>query len=279
MSILLEIITVVNSVANAVGKHLLSPIGFLPGWLSNTLIAAFMGTALLVIFKYTSNQAAIERTRNKIKENLLAIRLYKDSVLVILSSEAKIFGAALLLLLHSLRPMLVMMMPVLLLLVQMGLWYQYRPINPNETTIVTMGLNDTSDTWPKIELRRNSSIKLTNGPARILSKKMVCWEISTSEPGYHKIVFNVDDKQVEKDLAVGDGFMRVSSLRPQNKWSQVILNPSERPFHAGDLVKFISIEYPLRQSGVSGSGWWAVYFFVASMVIAFIFKPFLRVKI
>jgi len=38
--------------------------------------------------------------------------------------------------------MLVMIVPISLLLAQMGLWYQSRPLSPGEETVVTVKLND-----------------------------------------------------------------------------------------------------------------------------------------
>ena len=49
----------------------------LPGWLSATAVAAVTGVLLLVVFKYTSNQAAIKRVRNDINANLLTLEAFQ----------------------------------------------------------------------------------------------------------------------------------------------------------------------------------------------------------
>ncbi|NQV34592.1 MAG: hypothetical protein HQ515_18000 [Phycisphaeraceae bacterium] len=133
-----QIVVWVNVVANALGALLLRPIAFLPGWLSNTLVSIVTGTALLFVFKYASNQQAIAKTKNGIKANLLAIKLFKDSVRVALRAEIHIIKGSLCLIFHSLRPMSVMLVPVSLLLAQMGLWYQHRPLLLEEDTVVTL---------------------------------------------------------------------------------------------------------------------------------------------
>ncbi len=89
MSFLAQIITWINVVTNGLGRFLLAPIGALPGWLSNTLISAVIGVVLLVIFKYTSNQKAIGKVRDSIKANMLALKLFKDSISVALESQDK----------------------------------------------------------------------------------------------------------------------------------------------------------------------------------------------
>lgn len=279
MEVLSVIVKSINSLTNVIGEHLFSSISLIPGWLSNTIIAALITPILLIAFKYTSNQKAIGRVKNKIKENLLAMRLYKDNIAVILKSQASIFCSAVLLLVHSLRPMLIMIVPVSFLLVQMGLWYQYRPVKPNESIFVAMSLNNSGDQyWPEIKLHEDASIKVAKGPARILSKKMICWEIVGIKGGSHYIKFEIDNQEVTKHLSVGQGFRRISAKRPQDNWAQVLFHPVEKPFESDSPIKSISIEYPSRGSITSGSNSWVVYFFIASMVIAFILKPLFNVK-
>ena len=76
---LVTVVVWLNGAANALGEWVLLPIALMPGWLSATLIAAVTGIVLLVIFKYTSNQRAIQRVRNRIDANLLALKLFKES--------------------------------------------------------------------------------------------------------------------------------------------------------------------------------------------------------
>ena len=82
-NLLAQIVVWLNTLTNALGRLLLAPpISSLPCWLSNTIISAVVGLLLLIIFKYTSNQHAIAQVREKIKANMLALRLYKDSMAV-----------------------------------------------------------------------------------------------------------------------------------------------------------------------------------------------------
>ncbi|MHC4457164.1 MAG: hypothetical protein ACYS0I_08740 [Planctomycetota bacterium] len=280
MDFLAQIVTWINVPINAAAKVLFIPVKFVPGWLSNTIIAAVTGVILLIIFKYTSNQSAIGRIRDDIKANMLALKLFKDSMVVTLQAQGRVFRGAFLLFIYAIRPMLVMIVPVSLLLAQLGLWYQSRPLLPGEETVVTMKLNDNIETpWPIVSLEPISTVEVTMDPVRAFSKHEIYWKIKANESGYQHIVFNIDQQQIEKELAVGDGFMRVSIQRPGWHASDILLHPWERPFGPDSAVQSISIDYPNRLSKTSGTGWWLIYFFIASMVFAFIFKPFLKVKI
>jgi len=280
MNFFAHIMTWINIPMNVLGKYALALIAVLPGWLSNTIVSAVTGVVLLIIFKYTSNQRAIGRVRDDIKANMLALKLFKDSISVTLQAQGRVFRGAFLLLLHAIRPMLVMIVPISLLLAQMGLWYQFRPLQRGEQTVVTMKISGKIDSpLPKVSIEPISAAEITMGPVRIFSKREISWKIRARENGYHRIVFKVDEQQFEKELAIGDGFMRVSAERPRWQWSDILLHPLEKPFGPDSVVKSISIDYPDRLSRTSGTDWWLIYFFVASLVFALIFKPFLKVRI
>src|SRR5919109_2369001 len=142
MDLLTRIVVWLNALANAAGRILLAPVAYLPGWLSATLVAAITGVVLLVVFKYTSNQRAIKRVRDDIKANLLALKLFKDSPAVTLSAQGCVFRGAFLLMIYAIVPMLVMALPVCLMLGQIALWYQARPLTVGEEALVTLRLKE-----------------------------------------------------------------------------------------------------------------------------------------
>jgi hypothetical protein len=280
MDVLVYPIVWLNTVANAVGSWLLAPLTGLPGWLSATIAAAASGVLFLLVFKYTSNQRAIKRVRDDIKANLLALKLFKDNVAVTLRAQGSLFRGAGRLLVLSVVPMLVMVVPALLILGQLALLYQARPLHVGEDTVVTMKLNGSSEThWPKVRLQPTSAVEVATGPVRVVSQREICWKITANENGNHRLVFDIDGQTVDKELAVGDGFMRVSTQRPKWYWSAALLHPAERPFGPDSPVQSIEIEYPSRSSWTSGTDWWVIYWFVASMIAAFCFRRWLNVNI
>src|SRR5438105_4499370 len=125
---LTQVFVWLNLVANQSAGILLAPVAWLPGWLSATMIGAITGIGMLVLFKFTSNQNAIKRTRNGIKANLLALSLFKEDIFVGLRCQRALLQGAARLLVLSLVPMLVMFLPTCLLLGQLALWYQSRPL-------------------------------------------------------------------------------------------------------------------------------------------------------
>lgn len=278
IDLLTRLVVWLNALANALGRLLLAPVGVLPGWLSATLAAAVTGVALLAVFKYTSNQAAIKGVKDDIKANLLALKLFKESVSVALRAQASILLAAPRLLLLALVPMLVMVAPMLLILGQLSLWYQARPLRVGEDAVVTMKLGGADPAWPDVRLQPDDAIEVPIGPVRVLKRREVCWKIRAREPGYHRLVFQVGGQTAGKDLVVGEGYMRVSTLRPGWDWTETLLYPAEKPFDRDSPIRSIAIDYPKRSSWTSGADTWVAYWFAVSMVSGFSFRRILNVN-
>jgi hypothetical protein len=280
MDLLAQIVVWLNGLANAVGRLLLAPVGVSPGWLSATVIAAVTGVLLLVVFKYTSNQRAIKRVRDDINANLLALKLFKDSAALAVAAQGRILVGAVRLLVLALVPMAVMSVPVLLILGQLSLWYQQRPLRVGEDAVVTLNLNRASDaSFPEVSLRPTDAVDVTVGPVRVPSKREICWNIRACVSGYHRLVFQMGDRVIDKELAIGDGYMRVSARRPERDWREALLYPEEQPFAPDSPVQSIDIDYPSRSSWMSGTDSWWKYWLVASMVAGFCFRRVLNVNV
>jgi hypothetical protein len=280
MRVLAQIAAWLNIVANALGRVFLAPIGVLPGWLSATVVAAVTGVLLLAVFKLTSNQNAIKRVRNDIDAHLLALKLFKDSTSVSLRAQGRILLGAGRLFVLALVPMLVMAVPVTLLLGQLALWYQARPLRVGEGAVITLKLGgDAVAPWPAVSLRPSSAIIVSVGPIRVLSKREVCWSVKARERGSHRLVFQAGDETAVKELGIGDDFMRISPTRPEWDWTTILLHPWEAPFRPRDAIRSIEIDYPARSSWTSGTDSWVIYWFVVSMIAALCFRRAMKVNV
>jgi hypothetical protein len=91
--------------------------------------------------------------------------------------------------------------------------------------------------------------------------------------------FQVGGQTYDKEFAVGDGIMRVSTLRPGWQLRDVLENPAEKPFDTDSPVQSIEIAYPKRPSWVDGSNTWVWYWLIVSMISAFCFKGVFKVSV
>jgi hypothetical protein len=277
---LTRLVIALNTGANTLGEWLFAPIGVLPGWLSATAVAVATGVLLLFVFKYTSNQQAIKRVRDDINANLLALKLFKQSARVTIEAQGHLLAAAGRLLVLALIPTAVMILPVTLFLGQLALWYQQRPLRVGEEAVVTLELNgDVGEPFPAVSLRPTDAVETIIGPVRVFSKREVCWNIKARQNGHHRLTFQVDGQTADKELAIDDGYVRVSIRRPGWAWSDALLHPAERPFTPDFPVRSIEIDYPARSSWTSGTDHWVIYWFAVSLAAAFCFRRVLGVSI
>ncbi len=279
MEALTQIVVALNTVANFLGRGL-AFVGYLPGWLSATLIGIASGIGMLIVFKYTSNQGAIKRARQQIRSGLLAVKLFFDSPGVGFRGQGEALLGAVKLLVLAVVPILVMIVPVTLLLGQLALWYQARPMRIDEEAVVTLKLaGDESASWPEVVVAPTDAVIDTHGPVRILGQREICWNLRARQNGLHRLVFRVDGQPLEKELAIGDGFMPVSLRRPDWEWSDVLLQPREPPFGPGSAVRSIEVQYPTRSSWTSGADTWLYYWFAVSLIAGFCLRKVVGVHL
>lgn len=277
---LTQLVVWLNAAAGAIAKIALAPIAWLPGWLSASIIAVATGILMLWVFKHTSNQAGIRTTRDQINANVLALSLFKDSLTVCLRAQGRIVTNAVRLLRLSLVPMLVMLVPMCLLLGQLAVWYQARPLSVGEEAVVTVHWHSDDGTVPKnAHLETSPAVDARAGPVRVPAQQMTCWRIQAMQPGLHDLTVSIDGRSFTKEVSIGEGFSPVSLVRPAWNWTDALLHPRERPFAADSIVRSIEIAYPDRDSWTAGTFWWMVYFFTASLASAYAARPLLKVNI
>jgi hypothetical protein len=280
-----QVVVWLNAVANTLGLSL-AFVGWLPGWLSLTLIVVVSGVIMLLAFKYTSNQQGIKRARQEIRASLLAVKLFYDSPWVGLRGQAGALVGALKLLYHAIVPILVMMVPMTLMLGQFALWYQARPVAVGEETVITLKLaGDASASWPAVTLDSNDAIEdpveptKPIRPVRVYSQRELCWGVRAKKAGLHKLVFHVDGQAIEKEIAIGDGAMVVSQRRPDWDWQDALMHPREAPFAADSLVRSIEVQYPTRSGWITGTDYWIATWFVVSLLAGFLLRGVFKVNL
>ncbi len=120
-----------------------------------------------------------------------------------------------------------------LMLGQLALWYQWRPLHVGEEAVITVHLaKSDGDSLPEIQLAAHPGVTTSAGPVRVPAQRMVCWNVAAVETGCHELAFQIGDQTVTKQIAVSDGFMRTSRKRPEWNLTEVVLHPWEQPFPA-----------------------------------------------
>ncbi|MCZ6698999.1 MAG: hypothetical protein O7D94_08735 [Planctomycetota bacterium] len=257
-------------------------LGFLSPVVILWFLSAVFGVLMLLVWRYTSNQDAIADVRRKIAAHLLATRLFKDNLSVTFRAQRLIVFHALRLLVYSVRPVLIMTGPFLLIMVQIGLRYEFRPIPVGKVANISVTLKPGSDmNGPGCKLRLPPALRHDPiDPMRAEYPRTVDWRITASKAGNHTLVFGDGEDRVVMPLTVGDGFERISSIRGGGFWDRLLYSAEPSIPESSIFESIRIINYDARSTPLFGYDvHWLVTFLILSLVFALLFKPILKVHI
>jgi len=246
-----------------------------PPWVGLVVISAVAGVVMLIAFRYLSNQKGIARAKDDIKANLLALKLFKDDLRVALRAQGRILWALVRLQRYILVPVLWMALPTMLLLAQMAMRYQWRPPMPGEKLLLKVYSPSAAMRATSARIEPNDGLEVEAGP--IAASGDFAWRIRAVKPGRHTIFIHAGTTW-EKEIVVGGPIQRVSRYRPGPNWTMQLLYPIESPLELATSSEGVEIYYPEQKSYIFGSGYWAISFFVISMLTAILLKPLFKVR-
>jgi hypothetical protein len=179
----------------------------------------------------------------------------------------------------ALRPMLVLMLPVMIIIIQLAARYEYRPLSVGESTLIRATVAaDIPIQEVRIEIPEG--IEVETSPLRIPDKDRIFWRIRAVEPGEWEIGFHLQEQNVSKQIVVGTGRTILASRRVKASSFSALLYPLESTLPGDAFVKEISIQYPHKRLTLSGMGvHWLVFFFIVSVVTGFALKGIFKVEI
>ncbi len=133
-----------NSAFGKIFNLIFFPFRSMNPWVGMILISFLTALLMLFVFRFTSNQEGIKRVKNKIKAHLLELRLFKDSMSLSFKAQGNILRCNLRYISYSTKPMLVMIIPLILILIQLNFWFGYEALTPGQETILKVKLSTTS---------------------------------------------------------------------------------------------------------------------------------------
>jgi len=271
-----------NTIIGTIFKILFLPFQNMSPWIGMIFVSLLTGLLMLFIYKYTSNQEGIRKIKNKIKAHLLELRLYKDSLSISLKAQGGILRENLKYIGYSSKPLLVMIIPVILILIQLNFWFAYDSLKPNQSTLLRVQLNDgvpLLDT--QIEIKPGIGIVLETPPLRIEDSNEINWRIRAKENGVHEIIITADGQEYTKNISVGQkALSRISPLRTRKNFFRELSYPTESPLPKNAPIKYIEISYPPRTMNLFGLNiHWLIAYFALSIIIGFSLKGLFKVDI
>jgi uncharacterized membrane protein (DUF106 family) len=271
-----------NSLFGKIFDLLFLPFRGLSPWYGMIFVSLLTGLFMLFVFRTASNQEGIRKVKNRIKAHLLELRLYKDSFATSLKAQGSIMRCNLRYISYSARPMLVMIIPLALIIIQLSLWFNYQSLTPGDDVILKIILKDGYDPLDtQMVVQPSSGFALETPPLRIEETREIDWRLRAEEPGHHDLVLSLDGVQFQKTFAVDQkALSKISAARVGKNVLSQIINPGEPPLPADSPIKDIKILYPTTSMNFFGWGiHWLIVYFILAIIFGFALKGVLRVEI
>jgi uncharacterized membrane protein (DUF106 family) len=275
--------SIINGVLRATFDGLLAPFrGLAPIW-GLLPISFVVSIGMLLIFRATSNQEALESVKRGIHAGLFEIRMWNDDMRAIFRAQFEILRKNLSYLRYSLPPMLWIIPPLFLIVAQLQFHYGYEGLEPGKATLLEVrlaeGAVDPQTDKPQVELVTPSGFRAETPSVWSPSERLMTWRVSAGEPGTYELQIRFDGETYTKSaVAVAD--VRRRSPERVRGWFRELVYPAEAPLPADGAIESISLDYPDRE--VSLLGWkahWLIHFFILTIVFAFVLRKPLGVTI
>ena len=243
------------------------------------VVSLVVGLLMVVLFGYTSDQKAIGVAKDQLKAHLLAVRLYRNQIPVVMGSYGKILRGTGRYLKLAFKPLLYVIIPITLLIVQIDRYLGATPIPPNAPFLLTVHTTG-GDALNDVMVDLPAEITITAPPVHVSALNEIVWRLIGSKEGQYEVKIAAAGQSVAKAVCVGSGLPRISTVRLRGHFWERMFTSAESALPENSPVESISINYPDRNIEVAGYGMnWIWLFFILSMVAGFVFKELLGIKI
>src|SRR2546430_13320488 len=148
------------------------------------LLSLLIGLLMVVVFRYTSDQKAIRVAKDHLKAHLLAVRLFQDQLPVVLSSYGRILLSTGRYLRLAFKPLLFVILPLTLLIVQLDRYLGWTPIVPGRPFLVKIQAGN-PETLDGVSLSLPPEITTTAPAVHIPAHNEVLWRVLSEKEGWY----------------------------------------------------------------------------------------------
>jgi len=281
--------TLFNDLLRPVFDLLQAPLRGLPPLVGILIWSIPIGVFALWVFKKTSNQRRITEVKRKIHACLFEIRLFNDDVAAILRAQGEILRHVAHYQALALKPMIFILPPLVILMVQLHAFYGFRGLEPGEPVLVRAVLagdegERPSAARPPVALEVPAGLRLVGDGVWAPELGELLWQVTADAAGDYELAFTVGSEVIRKTLRVTDAVVRLSPARPERSFMAQLEWPSEDPLPRSSGLAEITVDYPDATIALAGWSWdwryaWMVVFFVLTMVVALALKKPLGVEL
>jgi uncharacterized membrane protein (DUF106 family) len=278
--------SLLNSLLQELVDGFLSSFRGQPAIVSLAVVALITAIALLLVFKWTSNQARLRDVKRRIHAGFFEIRLFNDDLRAILRAQLDILRHTITYLRLSFVPLLWTIVPLALLVSHLQVEYGYTGLVPGQSAIVTVHLRDDqarAASRPALALAVSDGLHVETEPVWIPSLREMSWRVGAAWEGTHQALVMVPGTKaaVTKRIVVSRADVMPRSLvRHAGGVLDSLRYPGEDPLPRDAPVASIAVTYPEQRVSIAGFELhWTIVFFVLALLFALVLRKPLRVAI
>jgi hypothetical protein len=251
---------------------LLLPFAKLPPFWGILFLSLLTSLFVLAVYRAISSPKRVKDTKNQIKANILAIRLYRDFWRTIVGSFFKSMFYTGKYFVLNLFPLLVVLPLMFLLFVQMDVRYGMRPFRSGESITVKASFAGAIGEAEAV-IAPSANFRAAMNPVYIDSLREVDWKLIAGRDGRTDIAVTVNGATASKSLVIGNGLSALSNRKLAVSSLEHFIYPAEKLLEPRTPIRAISIQYPARSISFLGfQTHWLVYYLVLTMIIALALK-------
>jgi hypothetical protein len=242
-------------------------------------VSIVVGLLMVVVFRYTSDQKAIHVAKDQLKAHLLAVRLFQDQLPVVLRSYSHILGGTGRYLQLAFKPLLFVILPLTLLVVQLDRYLGFMPLQPGEAFLVKVRTTN-GDTLNDVLLQLPPEMTVTAPAVHIPADDEVVWRVVAKRDGNYDLDVAAAGQTFSKQVVVSSGLARISPVRLRGPFWKRMFVSADPALPERSPIQSIAVSYPSRSISFAWLDWnWIWLFVVLSLVAGFIFKSVLGIEI
>lgn len=270
---------VLNSVFSALDMGL----GWMGPFMMVTLISAVTGVLFILAFPHVSAQGMIVAVKDRIKYNLLGIRIFQDDMPTVAKGVAGSLGWNLGYISLNILPMIVLAAPFMVIWFQLNSLYAYKPAEVGQEMQIVAEFRDGIQAH-EVEVKVPAGLELER---RGNTRNKVILNVTATNQGQQDLVFVHQGEEVAKQVEVGTDPRRLARLRTSDPFGNFvaqkdpILYFGDEVLPTSSFVKTITVPYANAPLGFMGGGEISImlWFVVVSLIVGFGLKGVFGVEI
>jgi uncharacterized membrane protein (DUF106 family) len=242
------------------------------------VVSIVVGLIMVVLFGYTSDQKKIHVAKDQLKAHLLAVRLFQDQLPVVMKTYGRIVLGTGRYLKLAFMPLLYVIIPITLLIVQLDRYLGSVPAQPSQAFLVSV--KTAPDALNEVKLELPAELATSAPAVHIPAENEVVWRVVAAKNGTYNINVGAGGETFSKQVVVSPDVERLSPVRLRDHFIDRMFTSGESALPANSPIESIDVSYAPRDISFAWIDWnWIVLFFVLSMIAGFAFKEILGIEI